>query len=131
MQGVVKAMQILNNDVGRSVDEAMRLLDAFQLVAEHGVVCPANWKPGSRAMSADVDESLEYFESVNPAEGQAGGAAEAADESADFGQAIHTIASEAEYEALVSSGKPIVVRILPSLLLRCDYIQGSLGWRQT
>ena len=31
-------MQVLHNDVGRSVDEAMRLLDAFQYVEENGVV---------------------------------------------------------------------------------------------
>ena len=38
MQGTLKAMQVLHNDVGRSVEEAMRLLDAFQYVEENGVV---------------------------------------------------------------------------------------------
>lgn len=38
MQGSLKAMQVLHNDVGRSVEEAMRLLDAFQYVEENGVV---------------------------------------------------------------------------------------------
>lgn len=40
VQGSLKAMQVLHNDVGRSVDEAMRLLDAFQYVEENGVVRP-------------------------------------------------------------------------------------------
>lgn len=36
----------LNNlAVGRSVLEALRLLEAFQAVAKHGVLCPVDWKP--------------------------------------------------------------------------------------
>ncbi|CAE7937959.1 unnamed protein product, partial [Symbiodinium sp. KB8] len=37
--------QITVNDlpVGRSVDETLRLVQAFQFVEEHGEVCPANW----------------------------------------------------------------------------------------
>jgi hypothetical protein len=36
----------LNNlTVGRSVLEALRLLEAFQAVAKHGVLCPIDWKP--------------------------------------------------------------------------------------
>jgi hypothetical protein len=31
--------------VGRSVVEALRLLEAFQIVAKHGVLCPVDWKP--------------------------------------------------------------------------------------
>lgn len=32
--------------VGRSVDETLRLVQAFQFTDEHGEVCPAGWKPG-------------------------------------------------------------------------------------
>lgn len=40
----------LNNlTVGRSVLEALRLLEAFQAVAKHGVLCPVDWKPTSDA----------------------------------------------------------------------------------
>lgn len=35
--------------VGRSVLEALRLLEAFQAVAKHGVLCPIDWKPSSNA----------------------------------------------------------------------------------
>ncbi|KAH9031163.1 hypothetical protein EDB84DRAFT_1492912 [Lactarius hengduanensis] len=34
--------------VGRSVDEALRLVQAFQFTDAHGEVCPANWKEGAR-----------------------------------------------------------------------------------
>ncbi|CAO2651523.1 Nn.00g040930.m01.CDS01 [Neocucurbitaria sp. VM-36] len=40
----------LNNlTVGRSVLEALRLLEAFQAVAKHGVLCPVDWKPSTNA----------------------------------------------------------------------------------
>lgn len=32
--------------VGRSVDETLRLVQAFQYTDAHGEVCPAGWKPG-------------------------------------------------------------------------------------
>lgn len=36
-----------NEQVGRSVEETIRLIQAFQFVAKHGEVCPAGWKPGT------------------------------------------------------------------------------------
>uniref|UniRef100_A0A1A9WDD0 thioredoxin-dependent peroxiredoxin n=1 Tax=Glossina brevipalpis TaxID=37001 RepID=A0A1A9WDD0_9MUSC len=55
--------QITVNDlpVGRSVDETLRLVQAFQFTDEHGEVCPANWKPGQKTMVADPRKSKEYF----------------------------------------------------------------------
>ena len=45
--------QITMNDlpVGRSVDETLRLVQAFQYTDEHGEVCPAGWKPGKETVS--------------------------------------------------------------------------------
>jgi len=59
--------QITINDlpVGRSVDETLRLVQAFQFTDKHGEVCPANWKPGKKTMKADPSQSKEYFESNN------------------------------------------------------------------
>lgn len=62
-QGVLQQITINNLPVGRSVDEAVRLIQAFQFVAEHGEVCPANWKPGEKTMIADPDRSMAYFSS--------------------------------------------------------------------
>ncbi|KAH9017928.1 2-cysteine peroxiredoxin [Lactarius pseudohatsudake] len=55
--------QITMNDlpVGRSVDEALRLVQAFQFTDAHGEVCPANWKEGSKAIRADPLAKLDYF----------------------------------------------------------------------
>ncbi len=55
--------QITINDlpVGRSVDETLRLVQAFQFTDKHGEVCPAGWKPGSDTIKPDVQKSKEYF----------------------------------------------------------------------
>ncbi len=59
--GVVQHATINNLGVGRSVDETLRLLQAFQFVRENGEVCPADWKPGTKSMKADWEQSKEYF----------------------------------------------------------------------
>ena len=89
--------QVTINDlpVGRSVDETLRLVQAFQFTDKHGegtptfnfllctqlvlfahvlllliysfffTVCPAGWTPGKKSMKADPAGSKEYFEASN------------------------------------------------------------------
>jgi len=59
--------QITINDlpVGRSVDETLRLVKAFQFTDEYGEVCPANWTPGSDTIKTNPKEKLEYFEKAD------------------------------------------------------------------
>jgi alkyl hydroperoxide reductase subunit AhpC len=47
--------------VGRNVDEALRVLKAFQQVEKTGEVCPANWVEGKKTMKPDPQKSKEYF----------------------------------------------------------------------
>lgn len=56
--------QITMNDlpVGRSVDETLRLVQAFQYTDKHGEVCPAGWKPGSNTIIPDPEKKMEYFQ---------------------------------------------------------------------
>lgn len=58
--------QITINDlpVGRSVDETLRLVEAFQFTDEHGEVCPAGWQKGDKTIKPDSKASLEYFGSA-------------------------------------------------------------------
>jgi peroxiredoxin (alkyl hydroperoxide reductase subunit C) len=49
-QGSVRHQLVNDLPIGRSVDEALRTLDALQYTEEHGEVCPANWKEGEEAM---------------------------------------------------------------------------------
>lgn len=61
--------QITVNDlpVGRSVDETLRLVQAFQYTDEHGEVCPANWDPkkNAKTMVPDPTRSKDYFSTAN------------------------------------------------------------------
>ncbi len=59
-EGVVKAITIHDLPLGRSVDEALRVLDALQHFEKHGEVCPADWKPG--AATIDTKNAGKYFE---------------------------------------------------------------------
>lgn len=56
-------MTINDLPVGRSVDETLRLVQAFLFTDEHGEVCPAGWTPGKKTMKPDVEGKKEYFES--------------------------------------------------------------------
>jgi len=54
--GVLKTIEIHNNDIGRSAEEMVRKLQAAQFVREHGGnVCPANWRPGAETLKPGVD----------------------------------------------------------------------------
>ncbi|KAK2151157.1 hypothetical protein LSH36_374g05036 [Paralvinella palmiformis] len=63
--GVIRQITINDLPVGRSVDETLRLLQAFQFVEKHGEVCPANWKPDSPTIKPNPADSKEYFNKVN------------------------------------------------------------------
>lgn len=43
---VLRAMIYYPLNVGRNFDEILRVLDALQTADQHGVACPANWRPG-------------------------------------------------------------------------------------
>jgi NADH-dependent peroxiredoxin subunit C len=54
--GIVKAYEIHDNNIGRSGEEALRKLQAAKFVREHGgEVCPAKWKPGGDTLKPGLD----------------------------------------------------------------------------
>ncbi|XP_007469640.1 PREDICTED: thioredoxin-dependent peroxide reductase, mitochondrial isoform X2 [Lipotes vexillifer] len=63
--GVIKHLSVNDLPVGRSVEETLRLVKAFQFVETHGEVCPANWTPDSPTIKPHPTASKEYFEKVN------------------------------------------------------------------
>lgn len=63
-EGVVKSCIVNDLNVGRNVDEILRLIQAFQFSEEHGEVCPANWTPGEKSMVPDPEKSKEYFKTT-------------------------------------------------------------------
>jgi peroxiredoxin (alkyl hydroperoxide reductase subunit C) len=64
-EGIVQRATINNLAAGRSVDETLGLLQAFQYVAEHREACPAGWKPGKAIMKADWNVAKKYFKTAN------------------------------------------------------------------
>ncbi len=65
--GTVRHMLVNDMPLGRSVDEALRMIDALQYFEAHGEVCPANWNQGKPTIKANPTDAKEYFESVNTA----------------------------------------------------------------
>ncbi|XP_043648213.1 peroxiredoxin-2 [Drosophila teissieri] len=60
-EGRIRQITVNDMGVGRSVDEALRLVQAFQFSDEFGEVCPVNWRPGARTMKADASGIHDYF----------------------------------------------------------------------
>lgn len=58
---IVRHLLINDAPIGRSVDEAIRILDAIQYTEKYGEVCPANWKKGQEAMKPDFKGVAEYL----------------------------------------------------------------------
>ncbi|KAF7725453.1 thioredoxin peroxidase Tpx1 [Apophysomyces ossiformis] len=63
-KGIVRQITINDLPVGRSVDEILRLVEAFKFTDEHGEVCPAGWQKGAKTIKPDVEKSKEYFNTV-------------------------------------------------------------------
>jgi alkyl hydroperoxide reductase subunit AhpC len=57
----VRVANVNDLPVGRSVDETLRLIKAFQHVDKHGEGCPAGWQPGAKTIKTDPWGSREYF----------------------------------------------------------------------
>lgn len=58
-EGVVRAMTCYPANVGRSIPEMLRTLDALQAVDQSGELAPANWQSGDRLLrpvSVELDE---------------------------------------------------------------------------
>lgn len=60
-EGKVAYQVVHDLGVGRSVDETLRVIEAFQMVAKSGEVCPANWSKGKDTMVPDATKSQTYF----------------------------------------------------------------------
>ena len=60
-EGVIQHSVVNNLSLGRSVDEALRMVDALQHTEKHGEVCPANWKEGDEAMTPSAEGVADYL----------------------------------------------------------------------
>ncbi|ERP31347.1 peroxiredoxin [Chitinivibrio alkaliphilus] len=60
-EGTVRHQVVNDLPLGRSVDEALRIVDALQYTEKYGEVCPANWNKGDTAMKPDSDGLKDFF----------------------------------------------------------------------
>jgi peroxiredoxin (alkyl hydroperoxide reductase subunit C) len=59
--GTVRHALINDMPLGRSIDEALRMVDALRHFEEKGEVCPANWEEGKEAMQATHESVSSYL----------------------------------------------------------------------
>ena len=59
--GVVRHQVINDMPLGRSIDEALRMVDALQFFEENGEVCPADWHKGEDTMKETHESVSEYL----------------------------------------------------------------------
>jgi len=64
-RGILRQITMNDLPVGRSTDETLRLLQAFQYTDKHGEVCPAGWHPGSATIIPNPEDKMKYFSKVN------------------------------------------------------------------
>ena len=62
-QFVLRHMLINDLPLGRSVEEMLRLIDAWDHHLQYGEVCPAGWNKGQEGMSATADGVADYLNS--------------------------------------------------------------------
>jgi peroxiredoxin (alkyl hydroperoxide reductase subunit C) len=60
-QGIVRHQLVNDLPLGRSVEEALRMVDALIFYENHGEVCPANWKLGAKGMIPTAEGLVRYF----------------------------------------------------------------------
>jgi alkyl hydroperoxide reductase subunit AhpC len=60
-EGIVRHQVVNDLPLGRSVEEALRMVKALQFFEENGEVCPADWHEGGDTIKADPESSKEYF----------------------------------------------------------------------
>lgn len=64
-QGIVQHQLVNNLPLGRSIKEAIRIVDALQHFEQYGEVCPMDWEAGKDAMQATHEGTAAYLAKEN------------------------------------------------------------------
>ncbi len=59
--GIVRHQVVNDLPLGRSIEEALRMVDSLQFFQTHGEVCPAGWNKGKQGMKADAKGVADYL----------------------------------------------------------------------
>ncbi|DAZ93709.1 TPA: hypothetical protein N0F65_010204, partial [Lagenidium giganteum] len=109
-EGVLQQVTVNNLPIGRSVDETLRLIQALQFHAEHGEVCPANWKPGEKTIQSNPKDSQKYFSTLKD------------EDEADSTEGLTVVKTKKDFQSLVASGKPVVADFMAPWCGKCAQI---------
>ncbi|MFI5222305.1 MAG: peroxiredoxin [Bacteroidia bacterium] len=60
-EGVVRHQVVNDLPLGRSVDEALRMIDALQFYENNGEVCPADWHKGADGLKDNAEGIASYL----------------------------------------------------------------------
>jgi peroxiredoxin (alkyl hydroperoxide reductase subunit C) len=60
-EGVIRHAVVNDLPLGRSVQEALRMLDALRFHEQKGEVCPANWSEGDEGMEPTSEGVVDYL----------------------------------------------------------------------
>ena len=60
-EGIVRHQVVNDFPLGRSIDEALRMLDALIFFEENGEVCPADWHKGDEGMKETAESVANYL----------------------------------------------------------------------
>lgn len=62
-KGILRSVQIVADNIGRSASEILRQVKALKFVSENpGLACPASWDIGQKALKPDISISGKVFE---------------------------------------------------------------------
>ncbi|KAG9290754.1 hypothetical protein G9A89_011717 [Geosiphon pyriformis] len=64
-EGLIRVIQLNDTEIGRSVNETLRLIEAIQYYKLNGEVCPANWQKGEPAIKPNPEDSKSYFKKLH------------------------------------------------------------------
>ncbi|MFC2116931.1 peroxiredoxin, partial [Bacteroidota bacterium] len=63
-EGKVRHQVVNDMPLGRSIEEALRIVDALQFNEENGEVCPADWHKGDKALKDTQEGVANYLGSL-------------------------------------------------------------------
>lgn len=63
--GIVRHQVVNDMPLGRSVEEAIRVVEALQFTEKYGEVCPANWKKGQKGMKPTQEGVSDYLSEMH------------------------------------------------------------------
>ncbi|HDN75846.1 MAG TPA: redoxin domain-containing protein, partial [Acidilobales archaeon] len=61
-KGIIRFISYYPNEIGRSIKEILRVIDALKYAKEHKVLIPAEWKPGDKVLAHTPSSSKEVEE---------------------------------------------------------------------